>query len=129
MYPTQIAMIVVMIATFIGIVVFDIFMAVNGIKGDTFSEIFISAAQRSLLLPVVFGTIFGHLLWSTTRWEPPVWMTFGVLGVSALIWLGVDVHYWLRSPKGFEFARQYPIILFCVYLVVGHLFWPQRIGG
>ena len=118
----------VMIASVAVIIGLDIYMAVNGVPGDTFSELVLVAAKKSLFLQASLGIIIGHLLWPTSQYRPPGWATVLFLVLTGIMWLGFDIHYWARdNPGNFAVLRKLPIILFSVYIIAGRFIWPQKV--
>lgn len=88
----------VLLLTGVGVwVAWDIVVAMNGIPGDTISEMTLAAAQAAPVLAVVLGVVVGHLF-GVFAWLQP-----------ALVWLG-----------------QRPLIAFVWGLATGLLFWNQR---
>lgn len=59
MKPVHIALIVASA----GLIVSDIFWAVDGIPGNTISEVMLKYALMHPLIPFAFGVLCGHLFW------------------------------------------------------------------
>jgi hypothetical protein len=53
----------ILIATTLGLVAWDVYVAVNGVRGDTISEILLEFAQKHPVLPFAIGVLCGHTLW------------------------------------------------------------------
>lgn len=55
--------IAILVMTAVVLIVWDIYVAVNGVSGDTISEVVLSFAQKHPVIPFVFGVVMGHLFW------------------------------------------------------------------
>lgn len=103
-------------------------MAVNNIPGDTFSELFIKALNKSISMQVLLGILLSHLTSNFGEiYKPPGLITGIVMTMLGLMFLGFDIHYWLRpTVNSFNFLRTYPIFLITIGMWVGGFIWPQR---
>jgi len=54
---------VVIITVFVGIIIFDIFMATNKVSGDTVSEVIWQTIKTEAWIAFLAGFICGHLFW------------------------------------------------------------------
>lgn len=58
----------------IGVVIWDVFLATNGVDGDTISESIAWVGGRSLVFALVFvfalGVLVGHFFWAQPPQEP-----------------------------------------------------------
>ncbi len=62
-------------------------------------------------------------------------VTIGILVATALLLIAWDVYAYLAagseatiSRVTLGFARQHPVLPFAVGVLMGHLFWPQKVG-
>lgn len=60
---TKIATAAILIVAIIVLVAWDIYVAANGVKGDTISEIALDFARRHPVIPFAVGIVCGHLFW------------------------------------------------------------------
>jgi hypothetical protein len=58
----------VMIGTALLLIAYDIFVAVNGVSGDTISEVFLFLSAHPAL-PFAWGVLAGHLCWPQYKKE------------------------------------------------------------
>jgi len=124
---TGLSTIILLAIVTILMIVWTSIKASNSIIGDTISEIIAKGSSLSLLLPAMLGTLFGHWLWPAGSYDPPKYVTAGVLSMLGLLWLGLDLHYWIKqpSPTGLiGVLRKYPVITFVIHIVIGHFFFP-----
>ena len=56
-----------MLATAVGLTVWDIIVASNDTDGDTISEIILGFAGDWPIIAVAFGVLSGHLFWPQTK--------------------------------------------------------------
>lgn len=54
--------IAVLIIVTILLIVWDVYVATNSVRGDTISEVFLWASSHPVL-PFAFGVLAGHLCW------------------------------------------------------------------
>ena len=54
----------IIMATCAGILIgWDVYVAVNGVPGDTISELTLGWAQNHPIIPMAVGVVCGHLFW------------------------------------------------------------------
>lgn len=56
--------ILILVATAVILIAWDIVVATNSVKGDTISEILLNFARHHPVVPFLFGVLMGHLFWS-----------------------------------------------------------------
>jgi len=120
MGKTRIITLVVLLSLFLGIISWDIYLAVNGIPGDTISESLLFLATKSILIPASAGYVMGHLFWPMRK-RLPGWAIITVTSAIGLSWLFVDIF----GRDCLLFIRSRPIIPFVVHVLAGHFIWPQ----
>lgn len=126
---TRLATIIALLAIVIGLIFYDIYLAVNKIPGDTISEITAHYAKRSLFLPIGLGVLIGHFLWPTTG-SVAGWITLSGLLTVGCAALGLDIYEFFKggiydfTMRTVPFLRQFPIIIFTVGVFIGRLIWP-----
>jgi len=126
-----IAMIVLAAVAIAAIIIYDIPLALDKIKGNTFSELTLSAAKASFFLTVAVGILLGHFFWPKYGgWDPPGWLTITVLASVGALFLGFDIYEWAKagvqwSNPVVDFIRKYPIVLVLSAIPLGHWIWPQ----
>lgn len=102
-----------MVSVFVVIVGFDIVLAVNATKGDTFSEIIRDFSYRLAAIPWGTGLVMGHWFWSGNRvrkrWAWPA--AFASLALLE----GLNV-----SGVG------HPFVSFVVGIAAGRLAWAMQ---
>ena len=54
----------IILAAIVGLIGWDIYVAMTPVKGDTISEIMLTFAMSHPVIPFAFGVLFGHLFWS-----------------------------------------------------------------
>ena len=128
MSVTQIVMLITMVSCALGIVGEDIYMALNNKPGDTFSELWLMGSSKSLTFQVMFGILISHLTSNLGHiYKPSGLITGMIMGMLALIFIGLDIHHWVRPvPSNLAVLRNYPIILINVMMWAGAFIWPQR---
>lgn len=57
----------ILILTTVALVSWDIYAAVNGVDGDTISQVIFKGAQEHPSMPFSFGVLMGHLFWPQRR--------------------------------------------------------------
>lgn len=130
--PLKTIVIGVLIAIFVGLIIFDIFLAINKEQGDTISEIIAFYSSKSLLIPAMAGILIGHFWWPNTWWDAPI--SIILIGFLFLfsVWLTFDIH--MIISKGnvnydglLYIVHKYPIINVFFHASIGHLLWGQNI--
>lgn len=53
----------VCIAAVLLLAAYDIYLAANGVPGDTISEVMRTVARKHPIIPFAAGVIFGHFFW------------------------------------------------------------------
>lgn len=109
------ATIVVILVGLVGWVAWDVYAALNGVPGDTISEIVLAYSRQVRTLPLALGIVAGHLLWPLSRVNRR-FVRLGVLG--ALIGLTIFLDLW-------GLPTHVPILYFVVGVPLGHWLWPQ----
>lgn len=103
----------ILIATVVG---FDIYLAADNIKGNTWSEVIRLYGRHLNLLPWACGVLCGH-------WFHPDWThaLFGQPGsIAVLVWLTFIV-----TGLGFG-SLNIPMWTFCLIgMITGCWFWPS----
>jgi hypothetical protein len=106
----------ILLSSLLGLITWDIYVAVNAVPGDTISEITLATARRIVFLPLSVGVVSGHLLWPIRK---PLagWWTVAILGVVGAAAIVVDV---VGHP------HIMPAIPFATGVLIGHFGWGQR---
>jgi hypothetical protein len=96
------------------LIIFDIYLALNGVAGDTYSEIIRDAGHRMAFLPWCVGGLIGHWFWNGKRRSNRY--TWGlVLSVLALL-------EYLNLSHGIG----HPFVSFFVGMLSGRLVWAME---
>jgi uncharacterized membrane protein len=61
---TKLITTIIMVATVVGLIGWDIYVAATPIRGDTISEIIRQAAYKHPMIPFTLGVLIGHWFWS-----------------------------------------------------------------
>jgi hypothetical protein len=110
----------ILIAVGLILLVWDIIVAANTIRGDTISEITRDTSYRVWFIPWAIGGIAGHLFWhkdSAEKWNVPAMV------ISSLILVGVNL---IALNNEWTIGSWLPISVFAAGIVAGHVWWPQR---
>lgn len=59
--------IAILIATTLGLIGWDIYVALTPEPGDTISQVVLGFAQNHPVLPFAFGVLMGHFFWPQRR--------------------------------------------------------------
>jgi len=126
---TLITSIVMVVAT-VGLIAWDVIVAVNPVSGDTISEITLNLAGQFVLLPVAWGTLMGHFFSPLKRPLIPWWSTIMVLAANGLILIGWHlIHvFWFKSAW-YMWLQQNAWLGFVYGIFVGVLVWTQKRQG
>lgn len=108
-----VGLLIAVIAALIG---WDIYVASNGVRGDTISEITLAFSRKVITLPLALGVVVGHLLWPTTK-PRPGWMSASILVAVGVIGIVVDV---------VGHSQVMPALPFAIGALIGHFGWGQR---
>jgi len=109
------------------LVMWDVKVAYNDVKGDTISELLRDVSHAWYILPYLMGVVMGHLFWNRAADnmnEPKkhLLIFFGVIGgSSALVLLRDAVNFFVNLP-GLNHAN---LVLVVVGFFMGAAFWPQ----
>jgi hypothetical protein len=102
-------------ASAVGLIGWDVVVALNTVPGDTISELMQEVGYRVRAIPLALGVVMGHLFFPGKHERPaPAWLTLGILGVAVG---SFDLAFPLK------FSPAYP---FAVGLPVGWALWPQK---
>lgn len=108
---------VVMLAALAVLIGVDIWLATDGVTGNTFSELIAAASWRLSVIPVGVGVLAGHWFWPGRR------LPGSSLGTAAgLLAVGVGclaLNIWIRQ-QGFEL---WPIVWAAPGLLAGRYLW------
>jgi hypothetical protein len=96
------------------IVIVDSILALNGIKGDTISEVALFYGIKSGFVPGGLGYVLGHLFWPRKYKVPFVASIFFAIAYASLAHL-LQSHFHIV-----------PIIWVVIGIVIGSLLWPQE---
>jgi hypothetical protein len=98
MQTKTITILVVSIAV-VAMVGWDLVADVNSITGDTISEILLSVAHTTPILPVVLGVVMGHLFGDIDVSQPVIdWV--GKYPIFGLIWgIATGFLFWNQNRK------------------------------
>lgn len=107
----------IVIATILGLIGWDIFVAANTVSGDTISEITLAFAYKHPFVAFALGVLCGHLTWPRRINSDHKWTILVALIIASVATLVVDLSGIL--PK------MIPIIPLAIGIPVGHLLWPQ----
>jgi hypothetical protein len=123
----------VIIAATLGLIVYDVAVAIEPTPGDTISEILLSFGYRHPTIPWVWGGITGHLFWpmrllgkevtpipfSTlgVRWQLYKWVALATLIALTLVLIGLEIGAILPAVN--------PVIPLLLGISAGHFGWPQ----
>jgi hypothetical protein len=97
----------------LGIIIFDIVLASDGVKGNTISEVMRYWSSKVLLLPWAWGVLAGHFFHPSWSWQP-----HQPIGVAILVWFSVAawaVAYTVGMPM---------LVLTGAGVVAGVFLWP-----
>lgn len=112
------------LALLIGIVVWDVFLARDGVDGNTISSV-LKMLANCPTIPLFFGIIAGHAFWPKRGLRPAQQSTTGYV---ILIVAVIASYLWYNFSFGpvMSFLSNNPIAVFAaVGMPMGHLFWPQ----
>ena len=102
----------------------DLVVATNKVQGDTISEIIAAIARKHLIIPTAFGIVAGHFFWpGTPRLVPS--QTIGAFVIIGLLVIGFDLLHWKYDLVFWGWLEKYPIVIFQVSVILGHLTWSQ----
>ena len=104
--------------TFLGIVIYDIFMATNGFSGDTISEVTLNASFMIGFIPYACGVLMSHLFWQDNtpkRKHLPAIKLISILVGAGLIFSVIQY-----------FTNITPFIFFMCGIPFGKIFWFQH---
>ena len=114
-----------LVAITVFILIFDVFLAADGVPGNTWSELLRDAGMRHWWIPMAWGFLASHFWWNGDypQWHD-MWMLWA-LGVGSLllniITAVVMFNHGLVVPVWFN------VVMFSgVGPVLGRLFWPQK---
>lgn len=101
------------------IIGFDIYLALDNIRGNTWSEMLRTASKYTPIVPWTFGVLMGHFFHPATSFSPIVPLNFGV---PVLVWISVVLGIvGLALVRSFIFP-QWPLLLAGFF--AGWLLWP-----
>lgn len=111
--------ILILTVAVLGLIGWDIYVALTPQKGDTISEILLELSGKISLVPAGLGFLMGHLFWPKKEAKFSLVGTlstaaaFGLRDVVAYFWAAIAVAWW-------------PIVALCIAIPLGHAFWPQK---
>ena len=95
------------------IIIVDIILAVNGVKGDTISEVTKFFYKFTGGLFFGFGFLFAHLGWYRNK-------TYHIIISMIVLVLGIIIFTAIQSKLMIQ-----PIIYIVPGIPLGYIFWPQ----
>lgn len=99
------------------LIVLDVFLALNGTQGDTYSEIIRDTGYRAPFLPWAVGGVAGHWFWNGKRYSNRyTW---------ALVLSGLCVLEYCSLALGVS----HPFVAFLVGMASGRLVWAMEARG
>ena len=114
---------VVVVGATILIIATDVPLAVNDVKGDTYSEMIRNFTLWTLVTPAFAGVVCGHWFWPGNV-IMSTYATIMVLCSVVLLFGSIDLlHYWRPSPAT-QFVKTHPQWVFALCFYVGHVSWP-----
>jgi len=109
-----------------GILLWDLFLVLNGIPSDTISGASKTAALEGFVtLPLLYGIWMGHMWWYQSGKENRTWLRR--IGFAAII-LGSYLWWRFTDDPAASILAQRPEIAFVLGYVAGHYVWPQYEG-
>lgn len=105
-----------LIAATAALIGWDIYVASNGVRGDTISEIILATSRQIWTLPLALGIVVGHLMWPTTT-PRSGWASASILMAVGAIGIMLDV---IGHPQVM------PAVPFAIGALIGHFGWGQR---
>jgi hypothetical protein len=106
------------------LVLWDVYLAADGPRGNTWSEVMREASIRNPVLPWLFGAFLAHLFHFRDGLRPAldqdaartlmVVLTLGLVGIG---FAGLEVPGWVLAA------------LVILGMVAGHLLWPKLRQG
>lgn len=105
-----------MLLAFAAIVAYDVAMVVNGVPGDTISELSLGWSYRWSILPVAWGVVVGHLF------IPSAAVTYKRARLGALALVGCA----LFALNVYDALTIVPPLALVLGVLLGRLLWPQR---
>jgi hypothetical protein len=117
---TRTQTIAVLVVATLGLIGWDIYVALTPQKGDTISEILLETAGTVSALPAALGFLMGHLFWPRKHGgfrlggTLAAVLAFGLRDVLAYSWPLLAVSWW-------------PIVALLLGVVLGHYCWAQRL--
>ena len=110
----------IMIAVGILLLIWDIVVAANDMRGDTISEIARDTSYRLWLLPWSIGGIMGHLFWH--KKDGGKWNVLAMI-ISSVVLIAANL---VALHNELAINLWVPLIVFVGGFVAGHFWWPQR---
>ena len=96
----------------------DIWWVLNGIKGDTISEVTKAYSYQITVIPFAYGILTGHLFWGHRGEIKYKELRMTVLVILASMLLAADI---------LDLWDMLPIIPVALATPLGRLLWPQAI--
>lgn len=113
-----------MVAIIVGIVIWDIFLAVDTIKSNTISGVFLMLGACPAV-PLLFGIISGHCFWPKRGMRPKPMEAVHIITMVGSV-LGLYLWYNFSNDSVVRFLGENPIAVFAgIGLPMGHFCWPQ----
>lgn len=99
----------------------DIYFAVDGVKGNTWSEMMHKMAFISTFIPWAWGILAGHFF--NPEWQP---LLKQPAGIALLIWLSILVSCIgaVLLKSSFSHLNWVPIVVCLLAVLVGAKLWP-----
>lgn len=115
---TRLVTLIVVAVAALGIIGWDIFVAINHTEGDTVSELLLGYARVYKIIPLSFGVLAGHLFWpaSGSRFYRAARIAgLASIGVACL---ALDLLHVVPAVP--------TIVPMLIGLGLGHFLWPQE---
>lgn len=99
-------------------VLWDLYVALNGHRGDTESEVIRTFSNRHFAFPLIIGIVMGHFFWNVATPISPWWSRIGlpIVGLTAIVVDYLKLVPWINP--GWPFLAG---------IILGRLLWPQMI--
>ena len=113
--------IILMLASTILLIGWDIAVVLNDERGDTISEIIFNLARSHFTIPFLLGMIMGHWFW------PRDFPVFGMSRNSAFLYLALPIAVVASLVDVFVNVSWVVPIMPVLGYILGHLTWPQSV--
>lgn len=112
---------ILIILTITVLIIIDIFLATDGRKDNTISEVIALWGSRAPVLPYGFGFLMGHFFWHRPGAVFALTEAQGALTATLIALILTVIGIWVRET-GRSIHGLIPLL---IGILCGHLFWPQ----